>query len=312
MVSPVTILPVAGLPEIRPGDDLAALIWSALTAASGATAQGDTAQGATAQGGGPPPGGPAHGTTPPPDGPAHGTTPPGGAPLPGHPAGTAATAAPAPPGLLDGDVVVVTQKVVSKAEGRLVDLRTVEPSPFARDWARRHGKDPRETEVVLRESARVVKMAGPILICETHHGLICANAGVDRSNVDGEVACLLPADPDASARRLRDGLMARSGATVAVIIADTFGRPWRMGQTNVAIGLAGLAALADYRGQTDVFGRELRVSMLAVADELAAAAELVMGKTAGVPVAVIRGYPWTLAADTARSLIRSPGEDLFR
>lgn len=214
--------------------------------------------------------------------------------------------------LADGDVVVVTQKVVSKAEGRLVDLATVEPSPFARAYAESTEKDAREVELVLRESARVVRMVGRVLISETHHGLICANAGVDRSNVAGEVACLLPRDPDASARAIRAGLKARTGATVAVIISDTFGRPWRVGQTNVAIGVAGMAAMADYRGQLDAHGREMRVSVLAVADELSGAAELVMGKSEAVPVAVIRGYAFPPGEGSARDLLRPAESDLFR
>jgi len=217
------------------------------------------------------------------------------------------------PGLRDGDILVVTQKVVSKAEGRLLDLRTVEPSPFARAWASVHGKDPRHVEAVLREAQRIVRMDRGVLIAETRHGFICANAGVDASNVPGdEVVCLLPLDPDASAERLRAGLAARFHAQVGVVISDTFGRPWRNGQTNVAIGVAGVRALLGYQGQHDPYGRELRVTEIAVADELAAAAELVMAKTIGVPAALVRGAATLLGAGSARELVRAPEHDLFR
>jgi coenzyme F420-0:L-glutamate ligase/coenzyme F420-1:gamma-L-glutamate ligase len=216
-------------------------------------------------------------------------------------------------GLASGDVVVVTQKIVSKAEGRLVDLATVEPSAFARQFAAAQGKDPRHVEVVLRESRRIVKMDRGVLISETHHGFVCANAGVDASNVPGaNTLTLLPVDPDASAERIRQGLLARLGAIVGVIISDTFGRVWRMGQTNVAIGVAGLQPLVSYVGQRDPYGYDLRVTQLAAADEIAAAAELVMGKTDAVPVAVIRGLAHLLGPGTARDLVRPPETDLFR
>ncbi len=212
------------------------------------------------------------------------------------------------------DVVVVTQKVVSKAEGRIVDLTTVTPSPFARRYAAEHDKDPRQIEVVLREAARIVRMDRGVLICQTRHGLICANAGVDRSNVPGEATVtLLPCDPDASARRLRATFRA-AGVEVAVIISDTFGRPWRVGQTNIAIGAAGIAPLRDYHDQPDVYGRSLRATSLAIIDELAATAELVMGKVAQVPVAVIRGYDYPRAEEApgAAALVREAERDLFR
>jgi len=212
-----------------------------------------------------------------------------------------------------GDVVVVTHKIVSKAEGRLVDLRTVEPSAFAKGFATRYGKDPRQIEVVLRESRRTVRMDRGIIISETHHGFVCANAGVDASNVPGKgVVCLLPVDPDASAARLREALAARVGVELAVIVSDSFGRAWREGIANVAIGVAGMQPLADYRGETDPHGFPLAASVLATADELAAAAELVMGKTAGIPVAVVRGYPYARAAGTGRALIIPPERDFFR
>ncbi len=215
--------------------------------------------------------------------------------------------------LMTGDIVVVTHKVVSKAEGRLVDLATVEPSTLAKGFATRHDKDPRQIEVVLRESKRIVRMDRGIIISETHHGFVCANAGVDASNVPGdETVCLLPLDPDASARRLRDTLASKVGGDLAVVISDSFGRAWRYGITNVAIGVAGMEPLADYRGERDEHGYPLTASVLAVADELAAAAELVMGKTMGIPVAVVRNYPYEKGPGTGRDLLMEPGRDLFR
>ena len=212
-----------------------------------------------------------------------------------------------------GDVLVVTQKIVSKAEGRLVDLRTVTPSPFAVRVAAVQEKDPQVVEVVLRETRRVVKMAQRTIISETHHGFVCAHAGVDESNVAGEgTVALLPVDADASARRLRQGIRERTGVDLAVIISDTFGRPWREGLVNVAIGTAGMEPLKDYRGLPDTEGRVLKVTTLAVADELASAAELVMGKLDRVPVAVIRGYPYTASEGDSKRLLRAPEKDLFR
>ncbi|MGB7220174.1 MAG: coenzyme F420-0:L-glutamate ligase [Vicinamibacterales bacterium] len=212
-----------------------------------------------------------------------------------------------------GDILVVTQKVVSKAEGRLVDLCTVTPSAFASEIAKAQDKDPRIVELVLRETRRVVKMDQKTIITETHQGLVCANAGVDESNVegDGKVA-LLPVDPDASARRLRQGIRTLTGVDLAVIISDTFGRPWREGFVNVAIGVAGLEPLKDYRGLPDTSGHVLKATILAVADELASAAELVMGKLDRVPVALVRGYAYTPGEGTATEMIRSPEKDLFR
>lgn len=212
-----------------------------------------------------------------------------------------------------GDVLVVTQKVVSKAEGRIIDLASVEPGPFAQEIARRWEKDARVVEVVLRESARIVRMDRGVLICETKHGFVCANAGVDASNVErlGTVA-LLPEDPDASAEAIRRRVEAATGASVAVVVTDTFGRPWREGHVNFAIGVAGMEPVVDYAGQTDPAGYELRVTQMAVADELAAAAELVQGKLARVPVAVVRGYRWQPGDGSARRLIRDAERDLFR
>lgn len=212
-----------------------------------------------------------------------------------------------------GDILVVTQKVVSKAEGCLIALKDVTPSPWAEQYARQWGKDPRHVEVVLRQSRRIVRMDRGVLIAETHHGFICANAGVDQSNIEGEeVVAVLPIDPDASARAIRQALRARYGGDLAVIISDTFGRPWRDGIVNVAIGLAGMLAIKDYTGQRDAQGYELRVTSLAVADELAAAAELVMNKLDNVPVAVIRGYNYPRGEGSLRQLIRAPERDLFR
>jgi coenzyme F420-0:L-glutamate ligase / coenzyme F420-1:gamma-L-glutamate ligase len=242
------ILPVEGIPEVRPGDDLPELI----TRAAGES-------------------------------------------------------------LRPGDVLVVTHKIVSKAEGRLVDLSAVEPSALAKGFAARYGRDPRQIEVVLRESRRIVRMERGLVIAETHHGFICANAGVDASNVPGDdTVCLLPVDPDASAAGLRDALAAMTGSDLAVIVSDSFGRTWREGITNVAIGVSGMSPLTDYRGQRDPHGYPLEASVLAVADELAASSELVMGKTAGIPAAIVRGYPYEPAAGTGRALLMPPERDLFR
>jgi coenzyme F420-0:L-glutamate ligase/coenzyme F420-1:gamma-L-glutamate ligase len=242
----LSIVGVADLPEIRPGDDLAALVAGAVE-------------------------------------------------------------------LADDDVVVVTSKVVSKAEGAVVELDTVEPSPFAVEFAERWGKDARLVELVLREAVRIVRMSGPLLITETRHGFVCANSGVDESS-SGKPgrAVVLPADPDESARRLRRRF-AELGFDVGVIISDTFGRPWREGQTDVAVGLAGIAPIVSYIGQQDPHGHVFRVQELCVADELAAAAELVKGNLSRIPVAVIRGFRWIRdEAATAASIVRPPERDLFR
>ncbi|MGI8758234.1 MAG: coenzyme F420-0:L-glutamate ligase [Acidimicrobiales bacterium] len=202
--------------------------------------------------------------------------------------------------LRDGDVVVVTSKVVSKAEGRLVEL---DPDD---DAARRR--------LVEAEAVRVLRRRGDLLVTETAHGFVCANAGVDLSNVERGRAALLPVDPDRSARRIRDGLRARSAVEVGVIVSDTFGRPWRRGATDVALGCAGIAAVVDLRGGADTLGRPLEVTEVGVADELAAAAELVMGKAAGVPVAVVRGVDpaWLRESSVRTEIVRPHGEDLFR
>jgi coenzyme F420-0:L-glutamate ligase/coenzyme F420-1:gamma-L-glutamate ligase len=215
--------------------------------------------------------------------------------------------------LTDDDVVVVTQKIVSKAEGRLVNLATVEPSQFAREWADRWDRDARQVEVVLRESASIVRMGpGGLIISRTRHGLVCANAGVDVSNVGaGEVAALLPEDPDASARGIRDGLRAQAGASPALIISDSFGRPWRNGIVNVAIGSAGIESLLDLRGEPDVAGRPMRATIIAVGDELASAADLAGGKVDQRPVVVVRGYDWRPSDEGASVLVMGPDRDLF-
>lgn len=213
--------------------------------------------------------------------------------------------------LEDGDVVVVSQKAVSKQEGRLVDLGTVEPSLLARGIASQYGKDPRVVELVLSESRRIVRMGAGIIISETRHGLVCANAGVDESNVPPGLASLLPEDPDASAGRLRREILERSGRRVAVIVSDTFGRPFRTGQTDCAIGVSGTAPLLGYSGRRDSFGREMRVTEIAVCDEAAAAAELVMLKSSGCPFAVVRGL-CPGGTGGAAGLVRPASSDLFR
>ena len=235
MTAELRVVPVPGLPEVRPGDDLAGMVAAACEAAIG---------------------------------------------------------------LRDGDVVVVTQKVVSKAEGRLVEI------------------DPEigHRPIVEAESVRILRRRGDLIIAETEHGFVCANAGVDLSNVEAGQAALLPEDPDRSARRIRDALTHRFGVEVAIIVSDTFGRPWRRGVTDVAIGVAGLRPVIDLRGTADALGRELQVTEVAVADELAAAAELVMGKSTGIAVAVLRGVDpaWLGDGSVVNDLVRRPDEDLFR
>lgn len=214
-----------------------------------------------------------------------------------------------------GDVLVVTQKVVSKAEGAVVDLRTVEPRPEAVAWAEAWDRDARQVEVVLREARRIVRMERGVLITETHHGFVCANGGIDASNVgpgSGDVVTLLPRDPDASAGRIRAALRERFGHDLPVIVSDSFGRPWRWGITDVALGVSGLLPLEDLRGVPDADGRVMRTTVRAVADELASAAELALGKTAGRPVALVRGANPPLGEGTIRDLLMAPENDLFR
>jgi coenzyme F420-0:L-glutamate ligase/coenzyme F420-1:gamma-L-glutamate ligase len=213
----------------------------------------------------------------------------------------------------DGDIVVVAQKIVSKTEGRLVDLESIAPSEFALEIAGRQNRDPRLIEIILRESARIVRMEGHILITETRHGFICANAGIDQSNVSGEHwVSLLPLAPDKSALLLKARLAELLNIDLAVIITDTFGRPWREGLTNVAIGIAGLNPLDDFRGKSDDHGRQLSATVLAVADELAAAAGLLMKKTSRIPVVIIRGYEYDQGEGSAKELVRAKERDLFR
>lgn len=217
--------------------------------------------------------------------------------------------------LRDDDVLVVTQKVVSKAEGAVVDLATVEPRPAAVEFATRFDRDPRQIEVVLREARRVVRMTNGVLITETPHGFVCANGGVDASNVgpeSGAVVTLLPRDPDASATRIRTAVRDRFGLDVPVIVSDSFGRPWRWGIVDVAIGVSGLLPLDDLRGVADADGRVMRSTVRAVADELASAAELVLGKTAARPVAIVRGAAFTRGEGSIRDLVMPAENDLFR
>ena len=237
MPGALSVLPVAGIGEIRPGDDLAAALVEATTGRE-----------------------PLH----------------------------------------DGDVIVVTQKVVSKAEGRIVPLDHADPAAKRR--------------LVEGESRRVLRRRGDLAITETAHGFICANAGIDLSNVDGGTAALLPVDPDRSARRLRAGIGRLAGVSVGVVISDTFGRTWRRGVTDVAIGAAGVAGVVDLRGTADANGRVLEATEVCVADEIAGAAELVMGKASGVPAAIVRGRDptWLRPASVAAEIVRPPGEDLFR
>ena len=211
-----------------------------------------------------------------------------------------------------GDVIVLSQKVISKAEGRLLRLSDVTPSTMAATFATELGRDPRLIEVILRESRRIVRMDRGVLVTETRHGWVCANAGVDQSNVDADMVALLPEDPDRSARAFRDAVRARAGAEISVIVADTFGRPWREGLVNIAIGVAGFAPLRSYLGERDPAGRPLQATILAIADELAAAAEPVMGKLDRVPAAIVRGLPLAPSEEGSKALLRDPARDLFR
>ena len=251
IVRSLIVTSLDGLPEIHPGDDLAALIASALKA------QGETLRG--------------------------------------------------------GDVLAVAQKIVSKSEGRIVHLPDIEPSPRALAMAKESGKDARQLEVVLQETKKIIRWKSGVLISETRHGFICANAGVDRSNAGAaDTVILLPIDPDRSAAGLRDGLRRLTGVTTAVVVTDTFGRAWREGHMNVAIGIAGLPALKRYVGQFDPEGYELRVTEIAVADEVAAAAELVMGKLDRCPVAIVRGVVLADPSESARDYVRPAAKDMFR
>lgn len=250
-MSPVTAVAVEGLPEVRPGDDLAALIAASTT---------DAVTGA--------------------------------------------------------DVIVIAHKIVSKAEGRIRRLGQVTPGPRAIQLAADHGKDPRQVQVVLDESSQILRASRGVLICVTRHGFVCANAGVDASNAPAsDTLVLLPVDPDASARRIRNGLRTRLGVSPAIVITDSFGRAWRHGQCDVAIGCAGIAPLEDWRGRPDAVGRELTATWIAVADELASAADLARAKDAKQPVVIVRGAGRHVSAEDgpgAAAMIRPEAEDLFR
>ena len=212
-----------------------------------------------------------------------------------------------------GDILIVTQKVISKAEGRVISLRDVTPSPLANSSAAFLHKDARLVELILREAKRIVRMDRGVLLAETRHGFTCANAGIDRSNLpDQDAAALLPLDPDGSARAIRDRILSLCQVEVAVLISDTFGRPWRDGLTNVCIGVSGLIPMRDYNEVGDDFGRRLQATIIAVADELAAAGGLAMGKTERIPAVLIRGYPYSKGEGRASMLLRPPEQDLFR
>jgi coenzyme F420-0:L-glutamate ligase / coenzyme F420-1:gamma-L-glutamate ligase len=211
-----------------------------------------------------------------------------------------------------GDVLVLSQKIISKSEGRLLNLGDVTPSTMATTFATELGRDPRLIEVILRESRRVVRMDRGVLVTETRHGWVCANAGVDQSNVDADMVALLPEDPDRSARAFRDAIRGYAQAEIHVIVADTFGRPWREGLVNIAIGVAGFAPLRSYLGERDPAGRPLQATILAIADELAGAAEPVMGKLDRIPAAIVRGLPLAASEEGSKALLRDPARDLFR
>jgi coenzyme F420-0:L-glutamate ligase/coenzyme F420-1:gamma-L-glutamate ligase len=250
-MSTIAIIPIPGVPQIQPGDDLPSLLLEAIDAAK--------------------------------------------------------------VGLKDGDILVMCQKIVSKAEGAVLDLKTVTPSPFAKQIAEMWEKDPRMVEVVLTESSRIVRMKDGVIITETKHGWVCANSGVDASNTIAEdVVILLPKDPDASARNIRIAIQERRNISIGVVITDTFGRPWRDGLVEFALGVSGLDPLDDQRGEVDLQGRELHHTVVAVADELAAAAGLLMEKSAAMPAIIIRGYKFKPAEVGSDSLKRPADTDLFR
>ena len=213
--------------------------------------------------------------------------------------------------LKDRDILIITQKIVSKAENRVVHVEDVIPSKHALEIARSSQKDPILVEVVLGEAKRIVKMVRDIIITQTKHGFVCANSGVDTSNLEKGTVSILPIDPDNSARNLRSGLKERLGIDVAVVITDTFARPWRTGQVDVAIGVAGLKPILNYRGKKDQYGNLLTVTEVAVADELASAGELVKGKSSRIPVAIVRGYVYEKGVGSARELVRKTSKDIF-
>ena len=212
----------------------------------------------------------------------------------------------------DGDILVFSQKIVSKNEGRILSLSSVNPSLLANGIASSYGKDPRLIELILSESERIVRMENGIIIVKTKHGFVCANAGIDESNVQDGYATLLPEDPDKSARLLKERIEQKTGKNIAVIISDTFGRPFRLGQTDVAIGIAGLEPILDYNGKPDTFGKIMRVTAIAVADEICSASELVMGKVEKCPIVIVRNYNYNFSKAKIQKLLRSEHDDLFR
>ena len=212
----------------------------------------------------------------------------------------------------DGDILVFSQKIVSKNEGRILSLSSVNPSLLANGIASSYGKDPRLVELVLSESKRIVRMENGIIIVETKHGFVCANAGIDESNVQDGYAALLPEDPDRSANLLKERIEQKTGKNIAVIISDTFGRPFRLGQTDIAIGIAGIEPILDYIGKPDTFGKIMQVTATAIADEICSATELVMGKVQRCPIAIVRNYNFDFSDAKIQKLLRSEHEDLFR
>ena len=212
----------------------------------------------------------------------------------------------------DGDVIVISQKIISKKEGRVVNLNSIIPSELSVGISSAYEKDPRLVEAILSESKRIVRMEHGVIIVETNHNFICANAGIDENNVEKGFATLLPIDPDKSAKKIRDAVLQITGKNTAVIISDTFGRPFRLGQTDHAIGIAGIESIKNYEGKPDTFGKIMRVTAIAIVDELCAAAELVMGKTEKSPAAIIKNYSFESKNDSISSIIRDKDEDLFR
>ncbi len=212
----------------------------------------------------------------------------------------------------DDDILVFSQKIISKNEDRILRLSSVNPSLLADGIASSYGKDPRLVELILSESKRIVRMENGVIIVETKHGFVCANAGIDESNVEDGYATLLPNDPDRSANLLKEKIKQKTGKDVAVIISDTFGRPFRLGQTDIAIGIAGLEPILDYNGKPDTFGKIMQVTAIAVADEICSASELVMGKIQKCPIAVIRNYNFSSSTAKIQEMLRSDHDDLFR
>ena len=212
----------------------------------------------------------------------------------------------------DGDILVFSQKIVSKNEGRVLSLSSVNPSLLANGIASSYGKDPRLVELILSESKRIVRMENGIIIVETKHGFVCANAGIDESNVQDGYVTMLPDDPDQSANLLKDMIEQKTGKNIAVIISDTFGRPFRLGQTNVAIGIAGLEPILDYNGKPDTFGKIMQVTAIAVADEICSASELVMGKVQKCPIVIVRNYNFSFSDAKIQKMLRLDHDDLFR